>query len=278
MVLLIGMTVGSALGTFVVAAAGAPVAFGVNAASFLLDVILLLTIHIGPSPRAPRAARQLRDGLHYVWHEPGLRRPLLTVAILGSLTFTIPVSAPILVRASFDGGPSLIGAALTAVAAGGLGGAAFAALRGAPGPRSLRRAALIMAGATMDTAWAPTVSLAIVGLVAIGFGWSLVIASTIALLQATRPTMLGRVMSWLAVVLVGGTAVGGPVAGAVSGTFGPRAPFLVGAIAAALAGLIAGPSMPRPAMGRTRQPGPSTPHAQSAGIADPTAGVVNTQR
>jgi MFS family permease len=243
MVLLIGMTAGSALGALVVAAAGVAVAFGVNAASFLLDVILLLTIHIGPSPRVPRATRQLRDGLHHVWHERGLRRPLLTVAVLGSLTFTIPVSAPTLVRASFEGGSSMVGAALTAVAAGGLGGAAFAALRGAPAPRSLRRAALIMAAATTVTAWAPSVSLALVGLVGVGFGWSLVIASTIALLQATRPTMLGRVMSWLAVVLVGGTAVGGPLAGAVAGTFGPRAPFLLGAIAAVLAGLVAGPSV-----------------------------------
>ncbi len=102
-VLLLGMTAGSAVGAGLVAGAGVASTFAVNAGSFALDVALLSTIRAGTSPRVPRARGQLREG---------------------------------------------------------------------------------------------------------------------------------RVMSWFAVVLIGGTAAGGPLAGAAAGLGGPRAPFAVGALAA----------------------------------------------
>ena len=74
--------------------------------------------------------------------------------------------------------------------------------------------------------------MAIAGLAGVGLAWSLVLISVIAVLQSADPRMLGRVMSLFAVVLLGGTAAGGPIAASVAATIGPRAPFLVGAGAA----------------------------------------------
>jgi predicted MFS family arabinose efflux permease len=48
--------------------------------------------------------------------------------------------------------------------------------------------------------------------------------------------MLGRVMSLFAVVLLGGTSAGAPIASALSASLGPRAPFFAG-IAAVIAAL-----------------------------------------
>jgi predicted MFS family arabinose efflux permease len=44
--------------------------------------------------------------------------------------------------------------------------------------------------------------------------------------------MLGRVMSLFALVLLGGTAAGAPLASALAGSLGPRAPFFAGTAAA----------------------------------------------
>jgi predicted MFS family arabinose efflux permease len=246
-VLLLGMTAGSALGAGLVAAAGLAVTFAMNAASFLIDVVLLYTIRVGASPRIPRAPRQMSEGLAYVWRTPRLRMPLLGLAILATLAFTVQVSAPILLRTSFAGGPSLVGAAFTAVTAGGLAGA-VAAGRGTPGPRHLRKASAVMTAALVTTAVAPTVPVVLAGLAGIGFAWSLFITSTVAILQTAEPALMGRVMSWLAAVLIGGTAAGGPLAGSVAGLGGPRAPFLLGAAAAVAAGVITGsrPARARP--------------------------------
>lgn len=237
-VLLIGMTAGSALGGAMLAAAGTTIAFAVNAASFLADAILLHTVRPGPSPVVRRAPRQVREGLGYVWHTPALRAPLLALAVIGTLAFTMQVSVPTLIRVSFGGGPSLIGTAFTAVTAGSLAGALIAAARGSPGSRTTALGAAIIAGAMAVTALAPTVPAALAGLAGVGLAWSLVLVSVIAVLQSADPRMLGRVMSLFAVVLLGGISAGGPIAASVATTVGPRAPFLLGAAAAVAAILI----------------------------------------
>jgi MFS family permease len=234
-VLLLGMTAGSALGGALAATVGATAAFAVNAASFLADVAVLHTIQPGASPLVKRAPRQVRAGLAYVWHSPILRPPLLALAVIGTLAFTMQVSVPTLIRASFGGGPSLIGAAFTATTAGSLVGALAAAARGAPGPRAIGLAATIMAWSMAATALAPTVPAALAGLAGVGLAWSLVLTSVIAVLQSADPNMLGRVMSLFAVVLLGSTTVGGPIASSLASSIGPRAPFLVGTGAAVAA-------------------------------------------
>jgi MFS family permease len=238
-VLLLGMTAGSALGGTLAATAGVTAAFAVNAASFLADVILLHTIRPGALPLVRRAPRQVRDGLGYVWHTPALRAPLLALVVIGTLAFTMQVSVPTLIRGSFGGGPSLIGTAFTAMTVGSLAGALIAAARGTLGPRTLGLAATIMAGSMAVTAVAPTVPVTLAGLAGVGLAWSLVLTSVIAVLQSADPRMLGRVMSLFAVVLLGSTSAGGPIASTLASSIGPRAPFVLGAGAAVAAIVIA---------------------------------------
>jgi MFS family permease len=239
-VMLAGMTAGSALGGALVATVGATAAFAVNAASFMTDVALLSTIRPGGSPLVRRAPRQIRDGLGYVWHTPALRAPLLALAVIATLGFTMQVSVPIFIRASFGGGPSLIGTAFTAGTAGSLAGALAAASLGRAGSRTLMTAAVIMAGSMIATALAPTVPAALAGLAGIGLAWSFFLASVIAALQSADPPMLGRVMSLFALVLLGGASAGGPVASFAATAVGPRAPFLLGAAAAGAGVVLAG--------------------------------------
>ena len=234
-VLLLGMTVGTAVGAVLVAAAGATVAFGVNAVSFLADVILLVTIRVGASPRVPRAPRQVREGMSYLWHTASLRAALLTLAIIATFAFTIQVSVPIFATETFDGGPALVGAFFTAVTAGSLLGTLVFAARGSATPRTLTRTAIGIAAAMLATGLAPHELVAVPGLACVGFAWAYLLGAVIAILQTAEPRLMGRVMSLFAMVLLGSTTVGGPLATAVTVIAGPRAPFALGA-AAALAG------------------------------------------
>ena len=104
----------------------------------------------------------------------------------------------------------------------------------------------------------------------VGLAWSLVLISVIAVLQSADPRMLGRVMSLFAVVLLGGTAAGGPIAASVAATIGPRAPFLVGAGAAIVAIVITGayrrelvPACQAPAPNNARVPGAPPTHPRA---------------
>lgn len=230
--LLIGMTAGSALGGALAATAGVSAAFAVNAASFLADVAVLSTIRAGRSPQVKRAPRQVREGLGYVAHRPGLRAPLLALALIATLAFTMQVSVPALVHQSFGGGPAQLGAALTALAAGSLTGTLARAARGMPGPRALPLATAIMACGLAATAAAPALPAALAGLAATGIGWSCFLGTTIAILQSADPHMLGRVMSLFALVLLGGTSAGAPFASSLAAALGPRAPFVAGTAAA----------------------------------------------
>jgi MFS family permease len=241
--LLIGMTAGSALGGALVAAAGVTAAFAVNAASFFADVAVLGTIRAGKSPRVKRAPRQVREGFSYVAHTKELRTPLLTLALIATLAFTMQVSVPALVHRSFAGGPSQLGAALTTLAAGSLIGTLVRAAGGMPGPRALPTATAIMACGLAATAIAPVLPAALAGLAIVGFGWASFLGTTIATLQSADPRMLGRVMSLFALVLLGGTSGGAPIASSLADSLGPRAPFFAGAAAAIAALAVAAGSV-----------------------------------
>jgi len=246
-VMLAGMTAGSALGAVLVSTTGVTVTFAVNAASFLADLAILATIRVGASPRVKRAPRQVREGLAYVWRTPALRHALLALAVVATLGFTVQVSAPILISTSFGGGPSLVGAGLTAVTGGSLAGTIIAAARGRPG--RLDRAVLLVAATTAVPAAAPTLPVVCLGLTGLGFAWSWLLMSVIGTLQTAEPAMMGRVMSLLAVVLLGGNAAGGPIAALIATVAGARAPFALGTIAAAATALIMAHRRSRPEYG-----------------------------
>ncbi|MBM7784078.1 MFS transporter [Tenggerimyces flavus] len=229
--MLLGMSVGSALGAALVAAVGPTVAFAVNAVSFGVDVVVLWTIRVGPSPRVARAPGQIREGLRYVWQAPALRTAMLAIAVVATLGFTLQVSVPIFVEGPLRGGPGLVGIAFTTSATASLFGAITAAALGGPGPKAILRASLGMAAALAVVAAAPTFPVALVGLAGVGFAWSILITAVIAVLQSAEPSMTGRVMATFSGVLIGGMAAGGPITSVISTYADPRASFALGAVA-----------------------------------------------
>ncbi|NYJ00407.1 MFS family permease [Nocardioides thalensis] len=255
--MLLGMTAGSAVGAALTGALDPAVAFAVNAATFLVDVLLLWTIRVSPSPQLARAPGQVREGLRYVWRTPTLRTPLLALAVIATFAFSVQVSVPIFVRETLHGGASLLGTAFTSATTGSLLGAAVAAARGEPGPATVPRACLGMAAASAAIVAAPTVPVAVLAMAGVGFSWSILIAAVLAALQTAEPDKTGRVMATLSVVLLGGLAAGGPIAAQVADLAGPRAPFAVGAVAGIAAFVVARERVRRLPVAAAEGPGTS---------------------
>jgi hypothetical protein len=92
-----------------------------------------------------------------------------------------------------------------------------------------------MAAALVVTALSPYASIAILGLVGVGFSWAYLVGTVLAILQTSEPMLMGRVMSLFGVVLLGGTTIGGPLAAAMTAVAGCRTPFIVGAGSAVIA-------------------------------------------
>ncbi|HNP88003.1 MAG TPA: MFS transporter [Kouleothrix sp.] len=109
-------TVGPAIGAAIVALGGTPLAFALDAGSFLLSALFLLPI---PPVAAPRAAvpatehnllRELREGLQAVLAKPWLW-VTITLAALGNVTSGGPlaVSLPFLIKNTLHGSVELLG-------------------------------------------------------------------------------------------------------------------------------------------------------------------------
>ncbi|WP_051792536.1 MFS transporter [Amycolatopsis jejuensis] len=240
-VLLTGMTTGSALGGWLVATAGPMWVFVLNAGSFAADVVVLHRVGrlVGAPPRAVRARGQLREGLRYVLVTPPLRTSMLALAVIGTFAMTFPVSVPLLATGTFAGDPAFVGTAIATVTGGSLAGAAGMAVK-APRRNLGGVAALALAMSSAGVAAAPGPFFALAGLALVGVTWSIYLTSTIAVLQTADPRFLGRVMALFGVLLVGSNPIGGPIAAALAEAAGPRAPFVLGAAAAGAGWLLLG--------------------------------------
>jgi hypothetical protein len=70
----------------------------------IASLISLDAARLHPVPAVHRHRGQLRAGLRYAARVPAIARPLLMMGIVGTFTFEIEVSLPLLARTTFHGG------------------------------------------------------------------------------------------------------------------------------------------------------------------------------
>ena len=231
--------VGPAVGGVLIATIGVGACFLVNSASFAAVILAYLAMdgsRLRPSPPAPRAPGQLRQGLAYVRRTRNLFVPLLMMALVGTLTYEFQVSLPALATDTFGGGATSLGWLFSAMGVGAVLGGLVSASRHSTGIRPLVLSAAAFGAATALTAVAPTVQFAAAALLLVGAAsvWFLSVGN--ATLQITAaPQMRGRVMALWAVAFLGTTPVGGPLVGWIAEHVSPRWALGVGAAAALVA-------------------------------------------
>jgi len=224
--------VGPAIGGVLIATAGVGVCFLLNAASFVAVVtslIMMDTAALRPSPPAPRARGQLREGLRYAARTPDIAIPVAMMGLVGLLAYEFQVSLPVLASQTFHGGSAAYGFLTAAMGIGAVIGGLFTAARGRTGLRSMIIAGTGFGLAIIACAAAPVIGLAYAAMLFVGWASVSFIAignSTIQL--AAEPSMRGRAIALWQVAFQGTTPVGGPLIGWVIAAASPRAGLAIG--------------------------------------------------
>jgi len=230
--------VGPALGGAMVAVTGVASCFYANAVSYVVVFVALAGITRGtlvPRPVVPRAGSDLRAAVSYVRRRPEVRRPLVVMAVVGLVALNFQTTFPAMVRFGFDRGAGAVGAAMSVSAIGSILGGLYAAGL-TPTPR--RTLALVLAGFSVTLvllAVAPSYPVFVLLGIPLGFASACFQSvDTVAVQQATEPSMQGRVMALHQMAWYGSTPIGALVMGWVIQATSPRAPFVLGSLAAAL--------------------------------------------
>ncbi|HEX7132311.1 MAG TPA: MFS transporter [Iamia sp.] len=198
--------VGPAAAGALIAAAGSAAAFGVNALSFVVMVVVLLVIRTRPGPALdPDADRSLRAGLRWVRADRVAVPVLLATLALGWASDPVNTLTPA-VADQLGRGDGFVGALVSAFGAGAAASAFFVErLRRRLGYRGSTRLGLALVAVGMvglAAATAPVIGLA--ALAVAGVGFLIGVTSLNGAMQRRVPeVMRARVMALWSVALLG---------------------------------------------------------------------------
>ena len=212
---------------------------GVSYLAVIWALLAMRTEELHPQERSTRERGHLLAGLRYVWGTDELRKPLLAMAIVFTLSFQFAVTMPLLAKRTF-GGDAAVFALMSGLTGVGMFTAAlvFANRNVPPTMRRLGQfvlgfgAALVVAGA------APTRPIAYLAMIPLGFTSMafMITANTLLQLRAA-PQARGRVMALYGAVFLGSTPVGSVIVGWVGEHVGARATFHLGGLTAVVVGI-----------------------------------------
>ncbi len=237
--------IGPAIAGAIIAGAGLASCFYLNAFSFIAVLICLFLMNakeLHTTEPIKKSKGQLREGFKYVRNTPFLRNLLIMMAIIGTLTYEFQVNLPLLAKYTFfsnAAGFALLNSAMGIGAV--LGGLAAASSKNVL-PKSMIKTIFAFGSAVVFVAVSPSLHIAIMAMVVVGFFSIRFTSMGETLLQLeSAPTMRSRVISLWSVAFLGSTPIGGPIVGWIGEHANPRWGLTVSglaAIAAAIYGLI----------------------------------------
>lgn len=184
-------------------------------------------------PLLGRTKGKLREGFAYVRNQPDVRRPLLVMAVVGTMALNFQTTFPSMVRFEFELGAGSIGTAMSVSAIGSiLGGIYIAGVK----PDSRRTLGIVLAAfatTCVTLALAPGYWAFVALSIPLGFASaSFQSVDTVVLQQATEPSMQGRVMALQQMAWFGSTPIGALLMGWIIQISSPRVPFAIGGLSA----------------------------------------------
>ncbi|KPF73707.1 ABC transporter permease [alpha proteobacterium AAP81b] len=240
----VARSLGPAIGGAIVAAAGAGVAFLVNALTYLGLVTVLARWRPVYPPRTlpPESLGEaMAAGIRYVRMSPDIAVVLLRAGVFGLAASGVPAMMPLIARDLPGGGPLTYGALLGGFGVGAVaGGLASPRLRARFSSESLVRlstAALVVGTAVV--AASTTIWTAVPALMLAGAGWLVALSTFNVSVQLAAPRwVLARALALYQMAAFGGLAAGASAAGLVAEARGVTVALTAAAVAQAVSGLL----------------------------------------
>ena len=219
--------IGPAVAGALIATVGIATCFlidGLSYAAVLVALAAMRPSEMHPQRRTTRERGHLLAGLRYVWSTDALRRPLLAMAVVFTVSFNFAVFVPLLAERTFGGNAGTFGVLSALAGVGSFVGAIVMASRvPEPGMRDLALWAVAAGVGLALPGLAPTLWLAGAAMVPMGFAIMAFMITGNTMLQLTsRPEARGRVMALYGIVFLGSTPIGAPIAGVIGEHLGAR--------------------------------------------------------
>ena len=235
--------IGPSAAGFLVAAVGEGVCFLINALSFLAVIGCLLAIRVPRKSSTTHAhpIAFLAEGLRYARDTPHVRATLGLIAVLSltamPYTILLPVFAAEVLHSNADGLGLLMAATGIGALAGALRIARRTTVRGLG--RLIAKAGLLFGLSLLALAASTALWLAILVLLAVGYGMITGMAGCNTLLQSLVPDHLrGRVMSLYTLFFIGTAPIGSLIAGTMAARVGTPITIAAGGVGAILGAVV----------------------------------------
>jgi MFS family permease len=235
--------IGPSIGGIVIATIGIAFCFLINALSYLALIIALRNLDetklLKPKHNG-KGTGELLEGFRYVRDNPFIRNILIMMAVIGTFAYEFQVSLPILAKQTFLGNASDYAALMAAFGVGSAFGGIFSAGRHEISPSQFVFNMFLFGVSILGTALSPSLTVATIGMVIVGFFSIQVLTMGNTMLQLEAfPQMRGRVMALWSVAMIGSTPIGGPIIGFIGEHFGARWALALGGTATVCTALFA---------------------------------------
>jgi MFS family permease len=240
--------VGPAVAGLVIGAFGVPLAFLIDALSFLAVMFGLWLmdekeLRLPPAIPRPHSAREvvdnLSEGLSYVRNTPVVLLATAVVGLVATVGMNFTVLVPPLAKDVLHSDASGYGFLMAASGLGSLAAALTIAFRKRVRPVAIVLGALLLGLAEMVSGISGSFALTLVAMLFVGIGGITMAATANTVIQLTVPDVLrGRVLSVYTTVFAGSTPVGGPLMGSIAGGFGVATALVVGGALSVLVAVV----------------------------------------
>lgn len=232
---------GPALAGFLVLTLGYGWAFALDGLSYIAVIACLVMMRpaeLYREPKKPRVKGAVREGLRYVLSIPSLRISFIMLALIGTLSYNFSVTLPLFVAHGLQQPDSVFTLLYTIFSIGAVVSSLIVANRGLVQMRHILYGAAALGVTMIFLAFSPTVTVAVPMVFLVGVASILYMTSSTTLAQVeSKREMHGRVLALQTVLLIGPTAIGGPILGWISDTLGAQAPLVIGGIVCLVAAI-----------------------------------------
>jgi MFS family permease len=240
--------VGPAVAGLVVGAFGVPLAFLIDALSFVAVIVALWLMDERELRMPPIVARphnpaevfeSLAEGLRYVRDTPLVLLGVTVVGLVATFGMNFTVLVPPLAKDILHSDATGYGFLMAASGFGSLVAALVIAFSGRAQAIAIVAGAVVLGIAEVVSGLSSSFALTLVAMFAVGVGGITMAATANSVIQLSVPDVLrGRTMSVYTTVFAGSTPIGGPVMGAIAGGFGIASALIVGGVVSASIGIL----------------------------------------